>query len=435
MRRVLPLLALLLCALPAHAVTTITRVGSCQAAGVTCTPPAHQAGDLFIAYAYRNNSTAASLPIGWTSISSNSGTNESARVACKIAASSSETAAGFTNAVGLIVIVYRGVQQSIACNTLTVGTTGITDNVSSATLSYGGITLANTNATSWVVGCGGSNTATNVNQAPTGMTTVTSVTGNGVSCSDTNAPTSTWTTQTVGVNASAPWNTFLLEIRTCQLAVCIQSLTIGSASGSTNTVASPAANHGAGHKLVAFVNNATGGTNVMGVANTAADTWALCSGSRESTVGHVEFWETTSVPNGNAADIVTATFTGNDTSKNIGVYEYTGLATSACETAAIGSGTSTTTFTTASFSPAAAGNYNIAGTFSSTGITATAGTGYTLNCCTSNGLEDRFPAPAGSQTASVTMSPSSNTGISVASFKAALIGGAGMQVGSFLIGP
>lgn len=431
MRRLL-LFALLLCGIPAHAISTIARTGQCAGTNA-CTLQPHLPGDVFVAFAYNGtNTTVPTTPVGWTLVSSLVGTSSARGEFCKTAQSSSESATGFTNATGTIVLQYRGaLVNSPDCSQSVGGSAN--GNAASSTVSYNTFTLTNTNGTSWVIGCAGSKTATNMGTAPTGMTNVTTANGGTVGCQDTNNPVSVWATGTASVNASTEWISLTIEIKACTTGPCVRGLVIGSAAGSSGTVASPATVHTAGRKLIAFINNNTPGTNVTGVANTAADTWALCAGSREATVGHVEFWETTSIPNGNAADIVTATFGTNDTLKNIGVYETTGLLTTACETAAVGSGTATGTFTTASFSPAGGGNYNIAGTFSSTNITATAGAGYTLNCCTSNGLEHRFSAPAGSQTASVTLSPNSNTGISVASFKA-LSSGAGQQVGAFLVG-
>jgi hypothetical protein len=356
-------------------------------------------------------------------------------VACKIAQTSSETGTGFTNASGTIILVYRGVNQGLTCQSVSVGGATVTDNVNNATLSYAGITLTNTNATSWVIGCGGSNTATNVNQAPTGMTTVTSVTGNSVSCADTNAPVSAFTTQTVGVNASAPWNTAVLEIRTCQTGACLIDEVTGSGTTAT-TVASAAASHAAGHKLVAMTDISGTGISVTGIANTAGDTWAQCSGSRQNTQFATEIWETTGNTNTNATDVTTVTFGSGGSFNRVVVLEVSGVQLGACETGKIGTATGATSVTSASFSPALAGNFNAAIAITNTGPLLTVGTNYvaTPSYASGNPMQEfRANAPSGAQTVSASTGGTVNWGISVASFKG--ITTAGGQLGNFITGP
>lgn len=80
------------------------------------TMPAHQAGDLIVAFAFRDGSTTLpTLPAGWTSRLAPTGANScSMRLATKIAASSSETSGTWTNATSLIVLVLRGVTYDSA---------------------------------------------------------------------------------------------------------------------------------------------------------------------------------------------------------------------------------------------------------------------------------------------------------------------------------
>src|SRR6266403_582347 len=326
MKRLLLLFSLLFLAAPAKATTTLSFVGSCTGT-TSCTPPAHRAGDFFLVYVFRSNSTPVGLPATWTNISNATGSGSSSRVACKVAITSAETVTGFTNGTGLIALIYRGAQAGTPCNTVIIGTgaTG-TDNAGSSTLSYPGITMSNTNATSWVVGCGGSNTATNVGTAPTGMTNIVTAAGGTVACHDTAGPVSAWSTQTVGVNANAPWSTYVVEIRTCQNAACIVSGVQGVSNGSSTTIVTDAANHAANNKLVAVIKLGTSGRSVTGITNTASDTWALCSGSAQNSFQHSEIWETTGATNANATDITTVTINTNDTFKETNVYEVSGAA-------------------------------------------------------------------------------------------------------------
>ena len=438
MKRCLLLLALLFLPLSVSATTTLVRVGSCSGT-TSCTPPAHQAGDLFIGYAFRNNSTTApSLPAGWVDIHSLAGLGTASdRITCKTAVTSGETATGFTNATGFILLVYRGSTVtgnfSLDCSTLSVG--GSTANAASgsSTISYNGVTLTDTNNTSWIIGCAGSVSATNVNQAPMGMTLVTSASSNQVACSDTNATASTWTTKTVGVNASADWQSFTMEIRACTTFVCLRSITQNFGSGSGTMISSPVAAHGSGNKLIVLIANATASFNISSVVNTAGDTFALCTGTRQSTIRHTEIWETTNVPIGNGIDAVTVTFASSDTNRTIGVMEVSGLKTTACEAGAAGSAGSGTTFSTSNFSPVNAGNYNVGTINPSAGAITMVGTNYTLTSNTTG--EQLIGASAGSQAVTFTTTLSASCGVSGASFQATNSGGAGRQIGVFLVGP
>jgi hypothetical protein len=88
---------------------SITYIG--QANGIeSATLPAHQAGDLILAFAFRDGSnTFPTLPTGWTSIDTAFVTSASARLAYKVATSSSETTGTWFDATTCIFLVYRGV--------------------------------------------------------------------------------------------------------------------------------------------------------------------------------------------------------------------------------------------------------------------------------------------------------------------------------------
>lgn len=88
---------------------SITYIG--EATGTTsATLPAHQTGDLILAFAFRDGSTSLPVqPSGWTSIDTAAANTCSARVAYKVAASGSETTGTWTSATTVIFLVYRGV--------------------------------------------------------------------------------------------------------------------------------------------------------------------------------------------------------------------------------------------------------------------------------------------------------------------------------------
>ncbi len=101
-------------AAPAGGGLPVEYVGSANAASTTITIPTHQAGDLIWILAGRNNATAPSLPAGWTNLySGGPGGAQSTRVGYKIAASGSETSGTWTNATGLICVVYRNAQVGV----------------------------------------------------------------------------------------------------------------------------------------------------------------------------------------------------------------------------------------------------------------------------------------------------------------------------------
>lgn len=95
---------------PSHVADgSITYIG--EATGTTsATLPAHQAGDLILAFAFRDGSTTqATMPSGWTSIDTAAANTCAARIAYKVAASGGESTGTWTSATTVIFLVYRGV--------------------------------------------------------------------------------------------------------------------------------------------------------------------------------------------------------------------------------------------------------------------------------------------------------------------------------------
>jgi len=96
---------------PSHVADgAITYIGEATGAD-SATLPAHQAGDLILAFAFRDGSTSPpTQPAGWTTLSSSGANVCSFRSAYKVAASNSETTGTWTNATTVIFLVFRGVQ-------------------------------------------------------------------------------------------------------------------------------------------------------------------------------------------------------------------------------------------------------------------------------------------------------------------------------------
>ena len=124
----------------------ISYIGQAAAQDTSVTPPTHAAGDLFVAFASReNNETPPDLPSGWTNIYDGGDSYSAFRCAYKVAASSSETSGTWTNAYAMTLHVYRGVHATTPV--------GDFDNYPSggSTLSYPALTLDVSDGTSWVV--------------------------------------------------------------------------------------------------------------------------------------------------------------------------------------------------------------------------------------------------------------------------------------------
>lgn len=194
----------------------ISRIGS-QTGTTSLTIPTHQAGDLIVAFAFRDGSaTPPSLPSGqgWLSPSNatRAGTSCSHRTAYKIAAGSSEATGTFTNASSLIVVVYRGVNlnQPIGTNTVNSG--------ASTSIGFAATNPLNLDGSSWLLGfCGHRSADVSITTAPSGMSNVTSVSDATDECAahDTNAGrTTNWSATNASVGGtSSGWTSHVLEIR------------------------------------------------------------------------------------------------------------------------------------------------------------------------------------------------------------------------------
>ena len=125
----------------------ISPVSSAYAAADTVAMPAHQAGDMiFVFVSRRGGSGTPALNAGWTNITNANravGTgNWSARLAYKVAASSSETVGTWANADDVLVLVFRGVTGlSFATNT----------GAANKTVTWPALPLQGKNGQSWVL--------------------------------------------------------------------------------------------------------------------------------------------------------------------------------------------------------------------------------------------------------------------------------------------
>jgi hypothetical protein len=183
-------------------------VGSAKGTN-TATAPSHAVGDLMIVCATRNSSAVApSLPSGFTSIGTSTVNTNSMRVGWKRCTSTSDTVGTWTNATEVVVHIYRpssGNEAAIGASLFSSG--------SSATASYGGITLHDTSGASWVALFGETKTqSVGISSTPSGFTSRQDELGTGELASfDTNGGVTSFITATESIT-SGVWKTCVVEI-------------------------------------------------------------------------------------------------------------------------------------------------------------------------------------------------------------------------------
>lgn len=186
----------------------LSFVGANSAAATTVAIPAHAAGDLILMFAFDDDfvMSESSVPAGWT-LGNGGFVNPGVwKWAYRIAVDGTTTSGTWADADELVCLVYRGIDTAdpIGASAASSG--------SSSTLSYPTITLEVTDGTSWLVGFGGHVSATDMEQAPSGMTNRTAA-GTEAAGHDTNGGVAAWSAQTVNVNASGRWVAYVIELR------------------------------------------------------------------------------------------------------------------------------------------------------------------------------------------------------------------------------
>lgn len=215
------------------------------------------------------------------------------------------------------------------------------------------------------------------------------------------------------------------------MAIARTNAVSGEGSTSLNTVASSSFTAVAGRCLIALVGTGDPSASVINSIAQGANSFVQCSGAYKNSAGAGGCTDIWVCANCAAVSSTAATVTFNNfyTYRSVHIIEISGADTSSPFEVAKNGAASGTSVTSASFSPASAGNYNVAiGLQSVSGSNLwSAGSGYTLVLNTGSTVnsesEELVGAAAGSQTASISFSSSSNMVISVASFKAAAAAG------------
>ncbi len=185
----------------------IVHIGTVTAAATSLTPTAHIAGDYLFATAWGTlgGSTAPQLPAGWTSLIANTSNGVPTRVGYIKAAAPGTPSGTWTNAIDLIVSVYRNMHP-----TTPTGDTTTRGLAASADIEFQDISFTVTNGTSWVYAIGVHETATNISGAPAGLTQRGTI-GKGV-VHDSNGGLSTWADVTKALNATGGYRALSVEL-------------------------------------------------------------------------------------------------------------------------------------------------------------------------------------------------------------------------------
>jgi hypothetical protein len=173
----------------------------------TATIPAHQAGDLLIAFAFRSGSTTLptmpSTP-AWVQVRTGAAQTAASRVAYFMATGSGTVSGTWTNAGRLIILVYRGA--------FGVGASSNVGSGSSTNVALPALTLQE--ATSWVLRLAAHRTSASLS-LPSGNTSRSTTAGNPIAAAwDSNAELGTVDAPVLASTASATsgWHAYTVEL-------------------------------------------------------------------------------------------------------------------------------------------------------------------------------------------------------------------------------
>lgn len=203
---------------------SLSRVGVGNGTN-TWTVPAHNIGDEIVTFAFRTGSTTPpALAAGFTTIATIVGTNCSARISCRIATSTSDTAGTSTNATATVGEVWTSSLYGSGAS-LAIGGFATT-HASSLTVNFPALTMTNAGGTSWVAGFAGvSNTSQTISTAPAGMVNQSLETAAASQAAgfDTNGTVSSWSS-TNAVDTGTAGNTCSCTLEICENVPAVTSL-------------------------------------------------------------------------------------------------------------------------------------------------------------------------------------------------------------------
>lgn len=349
----------------------------------SATLPTHAADDLIVGFAFRDGLAALpTVPAGWTTIVSSTGTLCGAAIAYKVAASSGETSGTWTNADSLLIQVYRGIDTSAPIGASNINPGNNTAN----TVAYAALTFSNTSGTSWGLAAAGHRSnagGLNLSIAPTGYTnrTYANDATDKAAGHDSAAGATGFTagTVTVGGGSTQGWITTVVEI-------------LEGASGINGDGAGTSETTGAAAGSVSIAGAGSGASDTTGAAAGSIAIAAAGSGSANTTGAAAGSVAVSGA--GSGASDTTGAATGTVASAGIagagaGTAETTGSATGSIAIAAAGSGAANTT-------GSAAGTAAIAGSGSGAANTTGASAGSVSIAGAGSGTANTTGAVAGS---------------------------------------
>lgn len=192
----------------------LTFVSSAKGVTSIASMPAHQAGDFLVAFAaYNSPSVTPTLPSGWTSFTTRSGSTSGVgtAVAYKVATSDTETSGTWTNSHGLILCVYRNSSGMTNARTLV-------SSASVVSVVYSAITTMAYPGTSFALGVAATKTGSisGISTPPTGSVNRESIANANVSMAfaDTNQGVSTINQSSVPAYATiSGYNSVRIELK------------------------------------------------------------------------------------------------------------------------------------------------------------------------------------------------------------------------------
>ena len=194
----------------------ISRIGSASAQATTIAIPSHQAGDIIVISANRNNTTPPTVPAGWiTQVSTGaSGTGNS--IGWRMATSNGETSGTWANATSLHVAVYRGSAGILAISAAAGGQAATSTSVSYPALTNG-LTYRAGVLDNWYIGAAIQlNSANSLETPPSGFANINVESIGGTHKTvlhDTNgSQLSNWATSATTVTTSAAYLTRVVQL-------------------------------------------------------------------------------------------------------------------------------------------------------------------------------------------------------------------------------
>ena len=184
--------------------------------GDSITIPTHQAGDMIVIAAYRNNAnTPATTPSHWTVALSSGAITNSITIASRFASGSSETSGTWTNATQIGCWVLRGSAGILSIGTLQAagGTAG-----SGNTVTYGALPTASTKTNQWIFAAIGHRSIdADIETAPSGLTFRAGVVGTSageLALHDSDGNLNTWasTTYTLTAGTSSGYRSVIMQV-------------------------------------------------------------------------------------------------------------------------------------------------------------------------------------------------------------------------------